>query len=444
MACVRVEQERNGARFDRALMLETRHRTRTIMQDVAAAIGPGMIEEDAVALMRRSLKAADMLRGWHGIHVRFGRNTLKNFGDASEPGVVLGENDIFFIDIGPVWREHEGDAGATFAVGEDAEMHRATRDVKAIFDATRARWQDGGVTGAELYRFAEAKAARLGWVMNLDMAGHRLSDFPHAVKHDGALLDTDYAPGDGLWVLEIQIRHPDRPFSAFYEDLLLQGCGPSAIHPNPDTENDRLTAEREQHMTYGDLSFDQTEKLMSRIGGMNGLYKLLSGEWIVGEPAGIQKTTGSEIIADLLEVVGDQVKIAARERFIARDSFAPGGNGELPISLLGDDFTENFLGLVEEGVKPADLRQYKLVKSTVDGPIFVALGGESKAKVALAHVFDFLKTADRARWFFFYVTDVNGILWAIDTYWRDDGWDIEAYSVTYPRGWRGGGRVVSN
>jgi Xaa-Pro aminopeptidase len=203
-------------------MLETRRRTRAAMNDVSAAKPPGMTEEEAVALMRRTLKYADMLRGWHGIHVRFGRNTLLNFGERSEPGMVLGENDIFFIDIGPVWRGHEGDAGATFVVGDDPAMHQAARDVKAVFEATRARWRDEGLSGASLYRFAQAEAARLGWVLNLDMPGHRLSDFPHAVKHDGALIDTDYAPGDGLWVLEIQIRHPDRPFSAFYEDLLLK------------------------------------------------------------------------------------------------------------------------------------------------------------------------------------------------------------------------------
>ena len=222
MQGAKVEQERSGARFDRGILLETRDRTRAVMHDVAAAIGPGMLEEDALALMRRSLKAADMLRGWHGIHVRFGPNTLRNFGEPSEPGVVLREDDIFFIDIGPVWQGHEGDAGATFVVGNDPQMQQAAQDVKAIFDASEARWRDDGLTGIDLYRFAEAEAARLGWVLNLDMSGHRLSDFPHAVKHDGPLLDADYVPGDGLWVLEIQIRHPDRPFSAFYEDLLLR------------------------------------------------------------------------------------------------------------------------------------------------------------------------------------------------------------------------------
>ena len=30
-----------------------------------------------------------------------------------------------------------------------------------------------------------------------------------------------FRPSSGLWVLEIQIRHPSREFGAFFEDLLL-------------------------------------------------------------------------------------------------------------------------------------------------------------------------------------------------------------------------------
>jgi Xaa-Pro aminopeptidase len=214
-------QERNGANYDFGMMLETRERTRGVIRDVAARIIPGMAEEDALALMRQTLKERNMLRGWHGIHVRFGQNTLKTFGKPSEPGVVLRENDIFFIDIGPVWRGYEGDGGETFTVGSDPEMLKAATDVKAVFDLSRDAWASEGLSGADLYRFAQQASAARGWELNLDRSGHRLSDFPHAVKFEGTLLDAPYTPSAGLWVLEIQIRHPDKPFSAFYEDLLL-------------------------------------------------------------------------------------------------------------------------------------------------------------------------------------------------------------------------------
>jgi hypothetical protein len=154
--------------------------------------------------------------------------------------------------------------------------------------------------------------------------------------------------------------------------------------------------------------------------------------------------TERELIADLLEPVGEPVAMCADMRFIARDRFLLDRGGELPISYIGDDFTAHFLDLIEEGVEAAALQQYRLTKGAVDALIFAALGGQDRARIALAHLHHFLKTADRAHWFFFYVTDASGMLWAVDAYWRDHGWDLEAYSVTYPRGWRSGGRVVSS
>lgn len=149
-------------------------------------------------------------------------------------------------------------------------------------------------------------------------------------------------------------------------------------------------------------------------------------------------------VSELLERAGEPVEVCAPARFVARDRFMVNRGGELAISYLGEDFTRHFLGLVEENAGTAILMPRALLKSSIDAPIFAALGGERKVRIALAHLFAFLKTADRARWFFFYVADTDGKLWAVDTYWRDEGWDIEAYSVTYPRGWRSGGCVVSN
>ncbi|HEY0296511.1 MAG TPA: hypothetical protein VGC69_14380 [Bordetella sp.] len=60
----------------------------------------------------------------------------------------------------------------------------------------------------------------MGWKLNLDMKGHRVGDFPHAIYKPGKLADLADTPSEGLWILEIQIAHPTRPFGAFYEDLL--------------------------------------------------------------------------------------------------------------------------------------------------------------------------------------------------------------------------------
>jgi Xaa-Pro aminopeptidase len=216
-----LAQEAVGPSFDAAMFMETRARTWRVIETIAAGVAPGMTEEAALALAYQVLTDFDMRRGWHGVYVRFGANTLMNFGEASAPNTVLAENDIFFIDIGPVWRKWEGDGGDTFVVGDDPVMHAAKRDVRRLFDRTHARWKAERLTGVALYDYAAAEAEAMGWELNLKMDGHRLADFPHSAIHKGGLAEAAYTPTAGLWVLEIQIRHPTRPISAFYEDLLL-------------------------------------------------------------------------------------------------------------------------------------------------------------------------------------------------------------------------------
>jgi Xaa-Pro aminopeptidase len=210
-----------GEAFDMNQLLAQRVRTHQAITAIAAAIRPGMLEEEAVALANSLLAERQMRRGWHKVNLRFGVNTTLHFHSASQPGVALGDNDIFFIDIGPVFERWEGDGGDTFVVGQDAERARCAMDARAVFHAARRRWLADGLSGQALYDFAAAAASRLGWVLNLDMNGHRISDFPHAAIFKGSLAEIDFVPSAGLWVLEIQIRHPSEPFGAFFEDILL-------------------------------------------------------------------------------------------------------------------------------------------------------------------------------------------------------------------------------
>lgn len=213
--------ERVGVHYDREQMLHARKLTLDALDRIARAVAPGMVEEDAVAEGRAILRDMGLLRGWHGVKVRFGPNTLKVFSAPSEPGTILRQTDIFFVDIGPVWQKWEGDAGNTYVVGDDPDMHRCMRDVRVLFDRVEAKWRADSLTGRALYDFASSEARALGWELNLDTPGHRLADFPHKALYSGSLSAVDFPPTTGLWVLEIQIRHPERPIGAFYEDLLL-------------------------------------------------------------------------------------------------------------------------------------------------------------------------------------------------------------------------------
>jgi methionyl aminopeptidase len=215
------ELEAVGEKYDLDKLLEMRLRTRQAVHAIADAISPGMVEEDAAAAARDILSTYGMRKGWHRVIVRVGPNTTKDFEAQSEKGVVLGENDIFFVDIGPIYGDTEGDAGDTFVVGDDPEHHKAKADVRAIWDDVRAHWFSTGATGRELYDYAVKVTEERGWQLNLDLSGHRLSEFPHEAHYAGPMAEIDIRPNPNLWVLEIAIRHPVREFGAFYEDLLL-------------------------------------------------------------------------------------------------------------------------------------------------------------------------------------------------------------------------------
>jgi Xaa-Pro aminopeptidase len=191
------------------------------IERMAAAFKPGMRESEAGRLGLEILNELGMERVWHPVHVRFGANTMKTFKERSDGDPVLGEDDIYFIDIGPVFRGHEGDVGATFTTGSDPDKQACAQAVKTLFDAVRNEWLAEGRSGPALYDFAAAEAKRMGWLLNLDIKGHRVSDFPHAIYKAGALGAFEGRPDPGIWVLEIQIAHPGRTYGAFYEDVLI-------------------------------------------------------------------------------------------------------------------------------------------------------------------------------------------------------------------------------
>jgi methionyl aminopeptidase len=211
-----------GEDFQESLIAEARHQTLRIIEEATKEIGPGVSEDQGRQIVKSLLQKNHCDKSWHAPQVRFGVNTLRGFGEPGVPGVVLGANDIYFLDIGPVFGIHEGDVGRTFAFGNDAEMNKLAIDAETIWKRVRDRWFETQDTGARLYEYAERISTELGWQLLLDEAkGHRIADFPHAAKQRSAIDGLDFKPSPNKWILEIQLRHPTRSFGAFYEDLLI-------------------------------------------------------------------------------------------------------------------------------------------------------------------------------------------------------------------------------
>jgi methionyl aminopeptidase len=211
-----------GANFTAEAMLATRLRTRHALRSIASRVDVGMSERDARAMARSTLEEMGLRRGWHPTLVRFGPNTVRTFLDRRGGNVVLRRDDIFFIDIGPVYGEVEGDAGETFTTGRNSEYLRAAHDVLAVWNEVRDAWFEQRLNGRELYAFAEQSCAQRGWKLNLELTGHRISDYPHKAHFKGPMSTVEIVPSPDLWVLEIGLAHPDRTFGAFYEDTLLE------------------------------------------------------------------------------------------------------------------------------------------------------------------------------------------------------------------------------
>jgi Xaa-Pro aminopeptidase len=213
--------ERVGPDFSVDGMLMARQKTREAIRQIAARVEPGMVEEDAVDLAKGILTQSGLTLSWHPTRVRFGANTIKPMRQPSAPGVVLQADDIFFIDIAPRAGAWEGDGGASFVVGEQEDYARCARDAQRLFHDVRAFWAREQASGQALYAYADKTARAMGWELNFDLPGHRVSDFPHAALHTGSLASLDATPSAMRWILEIHLRDPQHRFGAFFEDMLL-------------------------------------------------------------------------------------------------------------------------------------------------------------------------------------------------------------------------------
>ena len=213
--------ERVGTRFERSGILLARRRSMEALSDIAARMEPGMTTAEAIALADQRLLALGANRNWHPTYVRFGPDTLCFSSQPGDRTRRLREDDLFTIDLGPVWDGYEGDYGDTFVLGNDVDHLRCVQAARSIFKDAQAQWRRG-LSGVDLYAYAEKRAHAHGCELVREVAGHRIADFPHALYGKQRLATADFLPGDGIWVLEIQVRDLERPIGAFFEDVLLR------------------------------------------------------------------------------------------------------------------------------------------------------------------------------------------------------------------------------
>ena len=171
-------------------------------------------------------------RHWHHRVVRCGPNTLLSYYDRPADR-RLAEDDVVYLDFGPVFNAWEADFGRSYVLGDDARKHQLVADIGATFRRGRELYLNRpDVTAGELYDFVEAEARRLGWEFGAATAGHLIGHFPHehspaepkrfSIRHGNQvrIREADARGAPRHWILEVHFVDRAQQYGAFCEELL--------------------------------------------------------------------------------------------------------------------------------------------------------------------------------------------------------------------------------
>lgn len=195
-------------------------------------IRPGRLESEVNAdIHRLAAEEFGTTTHWHKRIVRAGRNTLCPYDDNPED-LAIQDDDIVFVDLGPVFDGWEADLGRTYVLGDDPVKHRIVADAEAA-------WMIGqehvlatpALTAEGLFVFMGDLAAERGWSLGQWHSGHLIGDFPHdrppEKVHNFVMPGNDRLlrglGGDGNpleWILEVHFVDAARGIGAFTERLL--------------------------------------------------------------------------------------------------------------------------------------------------------------------------------------------------------------------------------
>lgn len=174
-------------------------------------------------------------RFWHKQILRVGKDTVNPY-SVKVTNRVIQPGDIAFFDLGPVLNV-ETDLGRTIIVPGpdiDADKLRIRDDSERLFLEGKAYYlQNQDITGQAMYEYIRCLAESNGWKLSSQLhSGHLIGTFPHekilgdtkfdyiSLANTRRMSDPDKFGNKRQWILEIHLVHPDKPFGAFYEDLL--------------------------------------------------------------------------------------------------------------------------------------------------------------------------------------------------------------------------------
>ncbi|PSL44758.1 metallopeptidase family M24 [Chitinophaga niastensis] len=169
---------------------------------------------------------------WHKRIVRTGPNTLHPYNE-NPPDLIIREDDILFIDFGPVFEDWEADFGRTYVIGNDPLKHKLKNDIESAWQETKDWFgKQEQLTGAQLYHYTVELARQYGWTFGGEIAGHIIGQFPHERLVPGTqdlyvhpdnhqdMFTTDKNGQPREWILEIHFIDAEKQIGGFFEQLL--------------------------------------------------------------------------------------------------------------------------------------------------------------------------------------------------------------------------------
>jgi Xaa-Pro dipeptidase len=171
-------------------------------------------------------------RHWHKRVARSGPNTLLTYYD-EPPDRRITDDDVVYLDFGPLFGEWEADFGRTYALGADPVKHRLVSDIEAAFERGKEFYRSTpDLSCGQLYDFVVDLAAPSGWEFGAQTAGHLIGHFPHerspadpkrfSIRHgnETSLRELDGNGAQRHWILEIHFVDRTRQIGGFFEELL--------------------------------------------------------------------------------------------------------------------------------------------------------------------------------------------------------------------------------
>lgn len=180
---------------------------------------------------------------------------------------------------------------------------------------------------------------------------------------------------------------------------------------------------------YPDVTAGQTEACINRMGGMQNFLRFIAGS--------------GEIVFDSIFRYLRKVTLSAQPALTTSGKYFE----DARVVWMSRNFQEQFFSLEVPSLSSADFIVRRLEQNSLDAPIIAELGGEEKAETSASHFTDFLKkNAGLTELLIFYLRGKDGNFWAVAPNWNAayGGWLVNAYSVSSPREWGAGYRVVSS